>query len=375
MRIRSLRAYPIQSPEPNDFGALRMTLLVRVDTEEGVTGWGEAIAMWPEACKAVKVLVEDGLAPLLTGQSPLDVERHWLAMKSHTWWYGEGGLASMAISAVDMALWDLKGRALGLPLYQLLGGRVWERLPACASTHASKATHEANAEEMAGYITAGYQSVKIGFGKRGHAGLGRDPDHDVAFVAAVRAAIGPKAGLMIDIGNSVRWDVATAIRTTRRMEEHQITWIEEPLHPDDIAGYQELRAATQTTIATGEREWTVARYKRLLETGTVDVVGIDPARAEGVSGFAKVRELVGAVRRKFNAHAWSTAITTAASLHLSASSPHCLLMEMKPLRNPMQHELVANPIDMKDGFVAPPEGPGLGVEVLEEMVSHYLYKG
>ncbi len=371
MKLRSIRAIPLRYPEPNDFGAQRMTVLVRAETESGLTGWGEAIAMWPEACKAAISIIEEGLGPLLLGKDAREVERHWQAMKAHTWWYGEGGIASFAISGIDMALWDIAGRAAGVPLWLLLGGQSRPRLPACASTHPSLPTHEANAEELAGYIAAGYQSVKVGFGKRGDAGLGRDPDVDVAFVRKVRERIGPAAGFMVDIGNAVSWDVATAIRTTRRFEEHRIAWIEEPLHPDDIDGLRLLRAATQTAIATGEREWTVDRYRKLLAADVTDIFGIDPGRSEGITGFRKAATLIGAARRHFNAHAWSTAITSSASLSLSVALGNCHLFEFKPKRNPMQHELVAEPIDPVDGWAVPPSGPGLGVTVLEDVVEHY----
>lgn len=371
MKVRSIKTFPLRYPEPNDFGAERMTMLVRVDTDAGIIGWGEAIAMWPEACRAVKALIEGGLDQIVIGRDPTEPEPIWSDMKAHCWWYGLAGIASFAISGIDIALWDIAGKATGQPLYKLLGGKMQQRLPACASTHPSRKTHEENADELAGYVAQGFQSVKFGFGKKGHAGLGRDPDHDVAFVAAVRRALGDGPGLMIDVGNAVNWDVATAVRTVRRFEEYRPDWIEEPLHPDDWHGLAELRAKTSTSIAHGEREWGVEGYRRLVDAGFVDVFGIDPGRAEGVTGFRKIAEFVGARRRHVNAHAWSSAVITAASLHLSVATPWSKLFEFKPLRNPMQHELVEKPIDPVDGWAVPPEAPGLGIDIVEDVVRHY----
>ncbi len=371
MKIARLESFPLQYTEPNDFNNIRYTLLVKITTDEGIAGWGEAVLMWPEAVVAAKTIIEKGFAPLLEGADPADIEAHWRNMKRHTWWYGEGGIVSFAISGVDMALWDIKGKALGQPLYRLLGGLAHDRLPACASTHPSKPTVRENAEELAAYVSQGFQSVKTGFGKKGHAGLGRNNDHDLSFVRTVREMIGPQTGFMVDIGNAVQWDVAGAVKMTRAFEEFGIDWIEEPLHPDNREGYAELRRKTSARIAAGERENTVHDYYRLIQAGFVDVIGIDPARAEGITGFWKVAQLAGQAGKKINAHCWSTAITTAASLHLSLASPYSLLLELHALPSPMQSDLVTEPIVHRNGWVEPLHGPGLGIEVREDVLRKY----
>ncbi|QJD82108.1 mandelate racemase/muconate lactonizing enzyme family protein [Cohnella herbarum] len=373
MKIAKIEAYGIRCPEPNDNGNLRHAALVRVETDCGLVGWGEGIAMWPEAVRAVTVLIEHGFAPMLIGQDPTETEAIWNQMKRHVWWYGEGGIASFAISAIDIALWDIKGKALGVPLYKLFGGKVQDKLPSCASIHVKHATHEENAAEIYGYMEEGYQSVKVGFGKKGQARLGREARYDQDFARTVRERIGDDKGFIIDIGNNVKWDVAHAIRMTKAFEQYGIHWIEEPFHPSDIEAHRQLREATSTLIGTGEREWTVDGYHKLLKSGIVDVVGVDPARVEGITAFRQIINLTGAEKRKFNAHAWSTAITSAASIHLSISSPHCLLMEYKPLPNPMQDELVYEPIKHKDGYAVAPEAPGLGIEVNEDKVREYRF--
>ncbi len=218
MRIVGLESFILRWPEPNDFNNERMTLLLRVDTDAGISGWGEAIAMWPEACRATQAIVADGFAPLLTGRDPRETEACWRAMKAHSWWYGEGGIAAFAISAIDMALWDIAAKDAGQPLYALLGGGAHSALPACASLHVNHPTIEDSVAAIKGYIDGGFRSAKLGLGKRGASKAGRDPDYDVALVAALREALGPEPQIMVDGGNGVTWDLETAIATTRRME-------------------------------------------------------------------------------------------------------------------------------------------------------------
>jgi L-alanine-DL-glutamate epimerase-like enolase superfamily enzyme len=296
----------------------------------------------------------------------------WRECKGRAWWYGYGGgIASYAVSAIDIALWDLKGKALGVSVLDLLGGAVHERLPAIASCHAHYSSIPAMVDEAREWLSSGLQGVKTGFGKRGDANLGYDHDRDVAYVKAMREGIGSDKMLMIDNGIAIKWDVTDAVRRLQAMEEYNLTWVEEPLGAWDPEGYANLRSKSSTRIAYGEREWTLAGFSRVLETGTVDVVGVDPGRAEGITGFKLVCDRIEASRRQANAHAWSSAIVTAASLAISFSTPACKLFEVKPLRNPMQHELVTTPFEHLDGWVYPPTGPGLGIEVLDDVVDRY----
>jgi L-alanine-DL-glutamate epimerase-like enolase superfamily enzyme len=370
MKIESVQTIPVSYPEPNDHDAQRHLCLVRIRSDDGQVGWGEAVTMWPEASQATRAIVE-GLSALLIGQDPVESERLWRSMKSHSWWYGLGGIASFAISALDIAIWDLKGKALASSVVDLLGGVVHDRLPAMCSMHASHGDLERQADEIAEWLAPGLHGVKVGFGKRGEARLGYGHDRDVEFMRVLRRAIGPDKRIMIDIGTTVQWDVTAAIERCRAMEEHGLYWIEEPIGHDNPEGYTRLRDAVTTRIAYGEREWNTVGYQRVLDTGTVDVVGFDPGRAEGITGFQKVCEQVELAHREANAHAWSSAIVTAASLAVSFSSPVFRQFEVKPLRNPMQHDLVTNPIDHQDGWMLPPSGPGLGIEVREDVVDHY----
>lgn len=371
MKIAKVEAIPVSYPEPNDFNALRHLCLAKITTDDGAVGWGESITQFPEANFATKAIIE-GMAELVVGRNPLNNDAINRSLYDQAWWYGyRGGIASYAISAIDIALWDLKGQALGASVLELLGGPVHERLPAIASSHAHYESIPDMAEEALEWLSTGLQGMKVGFGKRGDAHLGYEHDRDVEYVRSMREAIGPDKSLMIDLGVKIQWDVTTAVKRTQAFDEYDIAWIEEPLGAWDPEGYANLRSKTKTLMAYGEREWTVDGFEQVLATGTCDVIGCDPGRAGGITGFKKVTERVEQYRRQANAHAWSSAIVSAASLAISFSSTACKLFEFKPLENPMQHELVTTPFEHVDGWVYPPSGPGLGIEVIDEVVDRY----
>lgn len=371
MKIAKVEAIPVSYPEPNDFNALRHLCLAKITTDDGTVGWGESITQFPEANFATKAIIE-GMAENVVGGNPLNNDAINRSLYDQAWWYGyRGGIASYAISAIDIALWDLKGKALGASVLELLGGPVHERLPAIASSHAHYESVPEMAEEAQEWLSTGLQGMKVGFGKRGDARLGYEHDRDVEYVRSMREAIGPDKSLMIDLGIKIKWDVTTAVKRTQAFDEYDIDWIEEPLGAWDPEGYANLRSKTKTLIAYGEREWTVDGFEQVLATGTCDVIGCDPGRAGGITGFKKVTERVEQYRRQANAHAWSSAIVSAASLAISFSSTACKLFEFKPLENPMQHELVTTPFEHVDGWVYPPTGPGLGIEVIDEVVDRY----
>ncbi len=369
--VARVEPIPVSYPEPNDFNALRHLCLVRITTDDGHVGWGESITQFPEASLATKAIIE-GMAQRVVGRDPVHTTAIWESLKDQAWWYGYGGgIASYAIAAIDIALWDLKGKILGRSVLDLLGGPVHDRLPAVASSHAHYADIGRMVEEAQEWLAPGLHGVKVGFGKRGEANLGFEHDRDVAFVRAVREAIGPDALLMVDLGVRNRWTVAEAVARVRAFEEHGLHWIEEPLGADDPPGYRTLRAKTTTLIAYGEREWNARGLQRVIESGTCDVLGVDPARAEGLTGFLAACRLCEAHGVTANAHSWSSAIVLAASLAASWAMPACRVFETKPLRNPMQHELVTEPFEHDGGWFYPPRKPGLGIEVLDEVVDRY----
>jgi L-alanine-DL-glutamate epimerase-like enolase superfamily enzyme len=374
MKIKRVTPWNVSYPEPNDSGNTRYLTFCSIEADDGTIGWGEAITQFPESTRATARIVE-AMGEALVGSDPMGNIALWRRLHQQSWWYGyEGGPASFAISAIDIALWDLKGKLLGQPVVNLLGGAHRDRLPVIASTHAFDESLEAEAEKHGRYVRAeGYRGVKVGMGKRGKAHLGYEIDRDVTFVRLLREAIGQDAILIMDRGQSLVWTRAEAIKRTNAFEEHGLYWIEEPFEPTDTEGFKSLRAQSKCMIGTGEREWNARGFARVIESGVVDVVGCDPGRAEGITGALKVIELVEAADVWFNAHAWSSAVVTAASLALSAFTPRCLLFEMKPIPNPMQHELVKEPFRQEGGWISVPRAPGLGVEVEEQVLEKYRF--
>jgi L-alanine-DL-glutamate epimerase-like enolase superfamily enzyme len=366
MKIAGVEPFVVPYIETNDHGSTRYVCLVRVVTDDGIVGWGEGVTLFEEATRATYDLVV-GLREFLIG---VEAAPHAAgeAMRARMWWYGEGGIASFALSAIDIALWDIQGRAQNRSLLDLLGGAAHDSLPILSSGHAALADLDEQCAVVADWVDqAASLGVKIAFGKNGDADLGVDFDRDVSFVRTLRRALGPSPRIMIDIGARIRWSLADAIARTRAFEDSDIDWIEEPLGADDPQGYAALKAATTILMAYGEREWTARGIERIVETGTVDVVGIDPGRAEGVTGFHRASRHIVDVGVQANAHAFAGPITYAASLALSLASPACHQLEVPPTLNQL-YEVVGLPERPSGGRVVALSGPGLGFDIDEKGV-------
>lgn len=371
-KIKSITAYPLEYPEPHDHGALRYITLARVETEDGAVGWGECISQFPESCQATKIIIEQGYAPLLEGESALEVEKCWHKMADRIWWYGPQGIAAFGMSAVDMALWDLKGKLLGQPVCNLIGGTLTEKVIAMASIHLDMDDLDWSVNEFRWFAEQGYFIVKGGWGTNPAAVFGTDEKRDITLVRRIRENIGNDIDLVLDVlGARVLWDLKTAIYRIQQMEQYNLLWIEEPLHPQDYIAHVSLRARTKIRIGTGEQEWDLNGYRRMIDAGGVDVVQIDPGRCQGITGSTKIIQLVEAAQLKFSAHTWSSALNTAASVHLLATSRAGLCMDFKPHESPMQHELVSDPWVQQNGYITVRDTPGLGVSIREEVVKQY----
>lgn len=372
MKITAVRAVTVRYPEPHDHNRPRLLTLVRIATDSGHVGWGEAITMFIGACRATEAVVREDFAPLLLGQDPLDVAGLHDRLRRHVWWYGPQGIAALALSAVDIALWDLKGRILQQPVWSLLGGKVRDAVVPCACIHFDMDRFEWNLAEFRDFAAAGYRYVKGGWGSRPDNVFGQDRAQDIALVAAARAAIGDKVDLVVDaLAARTRWDVKTAAQRCRDFAPYRLRWIEEPLPPSDLEGHVALRALTDTAIGTGEQEWNLEGYRRLLRYGAADVVQMDPARTQGITGTMAIIRLLEAENKVFSLHTWSSALCTAAGIAVQAASTHALTFDHKPHPNPMQHELVEDPWLVEGGVIAVRSTPGLGVTVRESVVEKY----
>jgi L-alanine-DL-glutamate epimerase-like enolase superfamily enzyme len=373
--IRRVEAFPLAYHEPHYRGMERCVTLVRVETDDGVVGWGEAISQFREASLATKVLVEQGFAPLAIGHEPLEVELLWQRMCAHAYWYGVEGIAAFAISAIDMALWDLKGKLLGQPVASLLGGRLKAEIPAMASIIFDMEDLDWTLAEFQSFKDEGYGIVKAGWGMTSEAVFGQDAALDLRYLREVRGVIGDDISLVVDTpGARGLWDLPTAIRRFRAWEPFELRWVEQPLPPSDLDAYARLRAGgLGTPIGTGEDEWSPETYKRIVDAGAADVLQLDPGRCLGITGCRETVKLVEAAGLKYSMHSWSGALNTAASLHVLAISSNGDTLDFKPHESPMQHDLVENPWVQRGGMLALRDEPGLGVSIRRDAVDRYAF--
>ena len=376
VKISKVEAFPVKYQEPNDSMAWRYLTFVRITASDGTVGWGEAITQFPGSTKGTAAIVED-LADVIIGKDPLQNLGIWRDIRKQTWWYTyRGGLGHFALSAIDIALWDLRGKITGQSLIEMIGKRDSQEvteIPVLASTHVFNSNLDIEVERHARYVKEGYIGFKIGMGKRGDARVGYELERDVNFVRDLRQAAGPDAWIMMDRGQSLNWTFEDAVKRVSAWEEYGLKWVEEPFEPWEYEQFKRLRNHTKVLIAGSEREWDYRGFSETISSGTLDVIGCDVGRVEGITGALSIIKLVETAGLWFNSHAWSSAINTAASIALSASTPRCLLQELKPDENPMQHELITEPFTHKNGKIAVPSKPGLGVEVIEKTVQKYVF--
>ena len=344
-------------------------LIVRISTDAGITGWGEVDAS-PHVVKAIidappSHTLVNGLRHLLVGEDPLDTDRLWGRMYEGTLYYGREGVVIQAMAGVDLALWDIKGKALGEPVYKLLNGGYRTSVRVYAS-NMFQPTPEATAERARAAREAGYTAVKFGWEP-----FGEDPEQDCAFLEAIRREIGEDMELMLDVGHA--WDAITTLERARRFEPYDLFWIEEPLHPDDLDGYAVVSRECEIPIAAGEEECTVAGFNRLMEVGGVDIVQVDPSRV-GLTQAMTIAMLAQSSGIPIVNHTFTTDINVAASLHLLASVPNAFVMEYCVEPSEISRSLARNPIAIVDGHARVPEEPGLGVEPDPAVIEKYLVR-
>jgi L-alanine-DL-glutamate epimerase-like enolase superfamily enzyme len=385
MKIRSVRATWLHVPiapdkqHTTDFGRIDSfdSTLVRIETEGGPVGFGEAKAAVGSAGTnaALCTCIEDDLAPLIVGQDARDISRLWDVMyngsrahfalaRGHAFpALGRRGLTIAAISGIDMALWDILGKSLGVPVWRLLGGRRHERMPAYAS--GGWAAAERIAAELQSFVARGnFKAVKMRVG----AGDGT-LDHSIRRVHAARAGLGDEVDIMCDAHGT--WTVAEARRFCRAVAECNVAWLEEPVCADDRRGQAEVRAATDIAIASGESEFTRFDFRDLIELRAVDILQPDLSIAGGITEAMRIEALASAHQLRFAPHLWGGALTFAAGLHVAAVASSGFILEYSLGANPMLHELALEDFPVVDGMIEIPERPGLGVTVDEAFVERY----
>lgn len=347
--------------------------LMRVSTDAGITGYSDMETAASVAKAAVEaprwsedgVEAFDGLASLVIGENPLEVERLWYRMYRGSIYYGRRGVAMQAISAIDIALWDIMGKAYGQPIHVLLGAKWRDRVRAYAST-LFRPTPEAMRDAARGYIDQGFTAVKFGWGV-----FGQDPELDVRLVEAAREALGPKRDLLVDTGWFVERTPKQAIRTIRSIEPFNPYFVEEILHPEDYDGYRRVAEAVDTPIACGEQEATEWGFRELIDRARVDILQPDLTRCGGFTAARKIVHMAEMANVLVVPHSWSSDLLTAASLHLNAFQRRAEFIEFNTSQGPLSRAMVREPLRIEDGYVAVPTAPGLGVDVDEETLTRY----
>lgn len=375
--MKITRAEAIILESPRDYGVHggeaagpRYRSLLRVSTDAGIDGWAE-IETQPHVLKAVIDAPGDGsgmfegLGRLLVGKDPFQIEKLWHELYTGTIYYGRRGVVLQAISGIDLACYDIMGKALGKPVHALLGGAKRDRVTAYAST-LFRDTPKEMAEASRKYNDQGFKAVKFGWGC-----FGRDAATDVALVEAARRELGNDRVLLVDAGWTIPRTPQQTIELCRRIEPFDPFWVEEPCHPEEYASYRAVAEASPLRIAGGEQEGTTWGFDLLINQGKVDVAQPDLSRCGGFTVAKKVIELAAAAGCDVCPHAWMSDLLTAASLHFNAVLPNALFQEFNVCDDPISRSLTKSPLRLVDGMLAVPQGPGLGVEIDLDTVNRY----
>jgi L-alanine-DL-glutamate epimerase-like enolase superfamily enzyme len=365
MRIRDVTCTLLRGAGGNSRGYP----LIRVWGEDGLVGIGEASPMNGEVTKAT---VEHQLQPLLVGMDALDLEACWEKLYVTTYKM-RGQSTSIAISGIDIALHDLAGKALGVPVYRLLGGLYRDKVRVYASYMSRGISDAEYAERAANAMQGGFSGVKIKIGDR-YGFDSKDPEADEVLVAAVRESIGPKAELLVDANSG--YSVHTAIKVGRMLERYRVFHYEEPIPYTDLDGMAQVAAALDIPVAVGEQQHTRYDFKEILTRNAADIVQPDVTKCGGISEGKKIAALADAFGKYVTTHTTSVGIGLAAHLHFWASTPNCrYAQEYNVVAGRQPNQILRDPPRPVGGHLAVPHAPGLGVELDEDVVERLSRDG
>jgi L-rhamnonate dehydratase len=376
MKITAIELSILESPyeygipdEAEDSRGPKYALLVKVHTDEGITGISDCDSH-PHIMKAIidapRYLpgMSEGLKYAVLGANPFESERIWNNMYQSGFYHGRRGAVIQAISAIDVAIWDIIGKATGQPVSVMLGGRNHDRIKAYAST-LFRSTPQGMKEAVQKYRALGFKAVKFGWGV-----VTANPRLVTGLVEAARLEAGDDMDLMID----GMWtsDLKLAIQLVHELEPYRLFFVEEPLKSDDLEGYAKLSRSVNTRIACGEQLGGLHEYRQLIAQGDVDVIQPDLTRAGGLTEVRKLVSLVEHSGKLLIPHAWTSDVLTAASLHLNAYQKNPVFQEFCTNDTPLSRQLAVNPLVLgEDGYLRVPDSPGIGIELDEEAVSAY----
>lgn len=340
--------------------------LVRITTTDGLTGIGETYAA-NFAPEVVRALVHH-FEPYLVGQDPSDIDRLWTSCYSRNLYWGRSGVSISVLSAIESALWDLIGKAVGKPVWELLGGLAHERLPRYASGGMDPAPG-ALAAEQERYRAAGFVASKI------RAGV--SPEADFEKAAAVREVLGPDIGLAVDAvqgSNPKPWTADIAIEAARRLAPLGLLWLEEPCAATDIEGYVAVRKVSEIPVAGAESCTTAREVGEFIKAGALDLVQPDAAHIGGILECRKAAVMAEEAGLPIAVHAWASAGCLMSNYHVAFASPSTAWLEYPTQPNPLITAFLAEPLVVEDGHVLAPRAPGLGLDLTPEIEEQYPYK-
>jgi L-alanine-DL-glutamate epimerase-like enolase superfamily enzyme len=387
VRISGVEVIPLYAPEAQ---GVKSTCIVRVHTDEGVEGIGQAEIPAMIAAAFIKTreweiagYYQGGLERVLLGEDPLNIERLWHKMYASMWLYGRRGAGIAVMTAIDTALWDIKGKVLGKPVCELMWGacnvarldedflNTKRRVKPYATVYPSGTTPEEIKKNLQPAVEAGFQAVKI---EESENGLGRkDVRHDVELVEAAREVLGDKRDLMIDF--QYIWnDYTRAISTIKAIEPFNIYFVEAPLPPDSLEAYAMLADSVETRIACGDGGFTTRfEFKELIEKGRVDVVQPSVVRTGGITELLRIASMAFEYGKLCIPHSYAWMIGVAAEIHLAAVIPNMPYIEMPSLHpySPLISELLIPAPTPKDGYIEVPTTPGLGFKLNEKTIEKY----
>jgi D-galactarolactone cycloisomerase len=365
VKIAAVRAHVLEAPLSEPFGwsfsstSVRASCIVEITSDSGLTGWGECYGP-----ARINAAIVDALKARLIGRDPVATDVIWMDLYNHFRDYGQKGVVLSAISGIDIALWDLKGRHFGVPVSTLLGGASRTSVDAYATGTYRRGKGDPLdyiVEEVKGYVREGFKAVKlkIGFGVV----------EDVVLIRAVRTAIGPDVGLTLDANHG--FDALEAIALGRAVADLDIGWFEEPVVPDDLGSYIEVRRGQPIPVAGGECEFTRWGFREVFLRRAMDIVQPDTCAAGGLSECKKIADMAAAFGVRYLPHVWGTGIGLAASLQLLAvlpdvpprHTPRAPLLEFDRSEHPFRQAVLQSPIEHVRGRVEIPDGPGLGIEI------------
>lgn len=368
MKITRVEPIHLRLPDVNErCDGSQETLVVKVHTDAGLVGTGEVDSSAHVARAIIDAPLSHkicrGLAQCVLGEDPFEIDRLVHRMYEGTIFFGRQGAVIQAMSGVEIALWDIVGKATGRPVYQLLGGGFKKTFRAYASNLFGDTPDETRRVGQA-LVKQGFRAVKFGWGP-----MGQSESSDIAHVRAAREGVGPDVELMVDAG--LCWDTATAIRRARQFEPFNLAWLEEPLHPDNVAGYGKLSAQAPMRIAAGEEICDIKEFETMMDAGGIDVAQVDVTRVGGLARSKRIGWASAERHRLCVNHSYKTGINIAASLHFVAALPNTHYFEYCVEQGALRQTLTRQRFPVVGGDISVPEEPGLGVELDEEIVARY----